>query len=71
MAASIVYTFESRVGSAARPLGLLGSALANIGKPRNEPRAARLLRARCFYSKSAIVARLYWCRVVPESIMAA
>lgn len=48
MVASIVFTFESRVGSAARPLGLLGSALANIGKPRNEPIATRLFACALF-----------------------
>jgi hypothetical protein len=37
MVASIVYTFESRVGSAARPLGLLGSALANSGNRAMNP----------------------------------
>ena len=37
MVASLVYTFESRVGSAARPLGLMGSALAISGNRAMNP----------------------------------
>jgi hypothetical protein len=68
--ASIVSKFESRVGSAAaRTSGAFGFRARKLGKPRNEPSAARPLRARCFYRKSAIEARLYWRTVAPESIM--